>query len=330
MEFLDNHTEISKKEFNTIKQFVIDNFKSLYDDKRGANFAIDNVVKKVSDKFIFDSDLTNIFSNDSYIIHDKFVLSLERYDDKIDYEEKCKLVLKNEIFEYYNSLISRDNSLKITFEDFAHNLIKFDIARKITFRLEDNPELYKLHYENNDYKNINFDYFEGHIINSLLYKKLFKKFYPNKEAPVAIGTKSPYGNIIYEIVYNNKSDKIKLSNELIKSTITKPEFELDEKLLILNLCLVDKNEIPDTEKIKLIILMGEINDFTIFEESSSINNLYSKVNKGIDRKGSIPNILNLINNILLKIEPFELTITNQRLRIHKAKLNLEQNKRIIN
>jgi hypothetical protein len=88
--------------------------------------------------------------------------------------------------------------------------------------------------------------------------------------------------------------------------------------------LVDKNEIPVTEKVKLIILIGEIKDDTIFKESSAKNLAYQKISKGIMRKGSAYTMIAIIDNILIKIEKYDLNITNQTLKKQRAKLIIEQ------
>ena len=54
--------------------------------------------------------------------------------------------------------------------------------------------------------------------------------------------------------------------------------------------------------------------------------LNKKVNEGYQRKGSKTNMIDLINSILIKIEPYQLNITNQTLKKQKATLISEENR----
>ena len=149
---------------------------------------------------------------------------------------------------------------------------------------------------------------------------MFSKIYPKKNIPIVVNRTDEYGNPTIEIIELNSILKEKTDAKIVKQT-----FELDEQILILNLCIVDKNSIPITEKAKLIILIGEIKDDSIFKESSSKNSVYQKISKGILRRGSPQTMLLILTSILTKIEIYKLNITNQTLRKHRADLISEQN-----
>ena len=133
-----------------------------------------------------------------------------------------------------------------------------------------------------------------------------------------------YRSLVYPESKEIKESSIDKSIEISKEKY-KHDFEIDEQALVLNLCLADKNSIPLTEKIKLLILIGEIKDKTIFAEDISSNQFYHKANKGIHRKGSFKTMIENINSILNKIENEELNITNQTLKKHRTTLISEQN-----
>ena len=133
-----------------------------------------------------------------------------------------------------------------------------------------------------------------------------------------------YRGLVYPESKQIKEPSIDKSIEISKEKY-KHDFEIDEQALVLNLCLADKNSIPLTEKIKLLILIGEIKDKTIFAEDISSNQFYHKANKGIYRRGSSKTMIENINSILNKIENEELNITNQTLKKHKTTLISEQN-----
>ena len=66
-----------------------------------------------------------------------------------------------------------------------------------------------------------------------------------------------YRGLVYPESKQIKEPSIDKSIEISKEKY-KHDFEIDEQALVLNLCLADKNSIPLTEKIKLLILIVEI------------------------------------------------------------------------
>ena len=153
---------------------------------------------------------------------------------------------------------------------------------------------------------------------------MFSKLKPNNPIPIAVEKIDEFLNVKYDII-TDTAELNELENK-VKSKIKtkKQEFELNEQLLILNLCLVDKNSIPITEKSKLIILIGEIIEDNLFKVPSSDSNTYDKISKGILRKGSVSKMIEIIDMVLIKIEGFNLKFTNQTLKKHKATLKNEQ------
>jgi hypothetical protein len=214
--------------------------------------------------------------------------------------------------------------LNYPFDTFVKDLIEYDSLGRIEGRLSINSELYKLFYEFNTYDHFTLKSFDGHVVNSKLYRDLFVKFKPETPIPVAVRKIDGFQNIVYDIVEKKEELNNPSGNQETKYKIEKQIFELDEQLLILNLCLEDKNSIPVTEKSKLIILIGEIIEDNLFKKSSSDSKTYSKISKGILRKGSKKTMIKLIDSILTKIEKHNLNITNQTLRKHRATLKSEQ------
>lgn len=329
MDFLNNHKFITDSEFKKLEDFVIDNFKKFKNDGKSVNFAIDKTIVLIWNIFI-ETNFLHKFSSRLRNIYSTYIYSFENYDHTGDITMS---VLKNEVFNDFKiikeyNIVGQSTYVPeiedLTFENFVSLLLKYDVAQKSHKRLSNNSDLYKLYYLQNSFENFTLEHFEGHVVNSDLYKKLFKKIHPEKPLPIAIQIIDEYKNTIYEIKEESEVKSkiaIKESNEKILNQI----FELDEQLLILNLCISDINSIPLTEKAKLIILIGEIKDDSIFNESSSTNLVYQKINKGIQRKGSTQNMILIINSILTKIENHDLIIAKQTLKKHKTTLISEQN-----
>ena len=230
---------------------------------------------------------------------------LHFYQKKLsEYEsDRIELSLKNDVVFEYNKINKKDLPNNYTFIKFIADLGVYKAMNEVNRVFRNHASLFIMMYELEDLSEFDLKENEDNISleDTPLFIKLRRRLYPKNE-------------LILE-----KPRAMRNTKKLIQ------EYELDEQLLILNLCLVDKNEIPLTEKLKLLILIGEIKDKTIFNESSSNSLIYSKVNKGVLRKGSPTSMINLIENTLIKIDGFELNITKQTLRKHKTTLISEQN-----
>jgi hypothetical protein len=315
MEFLDNHSVITKIEFDKIKLLVIDSFQSFYYEEREFRYVIDNTGRLINEKFSVTSELKKFITIDSYDIYQMYINAFSNYSNKMIYNEKCKSVLKFEIYDYYCKFKEEDNPFKIPFEDFVTYLLKYVISRIIIHRLKKNSNLYELYYDNNYFDNFYLDHIDGHVFNSLAYKKIFKKFNPDKEFPCVIEKKDEYGNIKYEITVDNNlvSKSKKINKFLVQYKNLVNDLTIDEKLILIHISLSTDNKIDIPEKIKLNILTGGINDFRIFEESSNNNLVYNKVTKGMKYPYKKEKKIAIIESILYKIKICNLTKSNEAL-----------------
>lgn len=327
MEFLNNHLEITNKELKKIVEFTINSFKTDYADGIMATTSIDDTRKRIWDQFI-ETNFIYKYRDHFEEVYRIYRLSLSKYNkDRVDV---VKSVLKKEAFEEFSKRVKiqkvpnytyGEDFENITYENFVNHLLKYDVYKNSYNRLLENHHLYKLFYDVNDYKNFTLENFEGHVVNSVLYRKIFAKYYPDKIIPIAVKRIDEYQNPVYDIEELN----LPTAKPAIKNKIRKHTFELNEQLLILNLCIADRNSIPITEKSKLIILIGEIKDDSIFNEPSSTNTTYDKIAKGYLRKGSSNTMIDLIDTILIKIDEFDLNIAKQTLNMHRRTLVKEQN-----
>lgn len=320
--------------FNETSKNIIKKFKE--DDELGRTFikSIDGIIASTvemkNNSIIYKN--YDLFNNPIYDLKhcldyykkEVALVKVIEIDIKSDFEER---IIKRKIIDLDNCEI-----IDYPFKDFILDLLTYDTLSKIDNRLRCNSELYKLFYENNDYSRFTLEAFDGHVVNSDLYREIFTKFHPKEIIPKAIKRIDQLGNETYEITTgeileisdNEEVKNLNTSSNQNKNQFIQHDFEIDEQGLIMNLCLADKNDIPLTEKIKLHILIGEIKDKSLLQGSSANNNFYQKVNKGIDRKGSKSNMVDTIESLLIKIDGYDLNITIQTLKKHKRTLISEQ------
>lgn len=322
-----DYKEIIDAFFKNKSNYVIEKLMEFKNQSRSFEFAIDKIRVNLSNER-FDSILginKDVFNNAIY--------DFNHFEDLYQKGASIALVIENEINTEYSEKISlkkivdRNNNeiLNYSFSNLVNDLIEYDSLGKIEYRLSVNSELYKLFYESNNYDQFTLESFDGHVVNSDLYRKLFSKLKPNDIIPVAVKKIDDYQNVYYDII-TDTAELNELNNGVKPKLKTrKQKFELNEQLLILNLCIADKNSIPITEKSKLIILIGEIKEDSIFNEPSSTNTTYDKIAKGYLRKGSLNTMIDLIDSILIKIDEFDLNITKQTLNKHRRTLVKEQN-----
>ncbi len=258
----------------------------------------------IQNKIIFEIEKRSR-ENSNINKYDSLNHLLHNYNKKLsEYQlNQIELALKNDVDFEYNKIDKKDLPINYTFIKFVADLGVYKAINEANRLFRNHASLFKMMYELKDFSEFDLKENDDNIglEDTALFVKLRLRLYPQNEAIV-------------------EKTKAKINTKILLQ-----EYELDEQLLILNLCLVDKNEIPLTEKIKLLILIGEIKDKTIFNALSSASLIYAKVNKGVLRKGSPISMINLIENTLIKIDGFKLNITKQTLRKHKLTLISEQN-----
>jgi hypothetical protein len=276
--------------------------------------------------YIYSNEFKKKYKVDFQLLYERFIPLLDDYENQ---SVGFKKVLESEKFknEFKNNLSVHDdfeNLEDISYEGFMPLFLKYLALKKIENRLNENSELYKLMYMSNDFSEFTLEKFEGHVVNSEVFQKFYKKINPLKEYPKAEIVRSEFG-AHFEIALKEKEEDPK-NSKLTKDIYTAFDFDSNEQALVLNLCLSDKNNIPLTEKVKLLIMIGKIKDESIFNESAANNNFYNKVAQGTSRKGSTETMLELIARIKIKIDENTLKLTTQRLNILENTIKAEQNK----
>jgi hypothetical protein len=215
---------------------------------------------------------------------------------------KINIAFTTKVLPLFNE---KKELIDCTFEDLIKEIARFEAKIEVYQLFANNQNLFNLIHKSKDYSKFEIKEYDKILEQTDIYIYYDKILHPDR----------------YIIGYRNE----KKNNKVLEKSISNFEFETDEQALILNLCLVDRNSIPITEKVRLLILIGKISDDSILIDSSSDNDFYQKVNKGILKKGSTQNKIILLNNILLKLEGQKLEITIQTIKKHKLTLQNEQN-----
>lgn len=321
-----DYNKIIDEIFNETSKNIIKKFKA--DNELGRSFikSIDGVINFIvetkNNSIIYKN--YDLFNNSIYY----FKNCLDHYKKEVAISNIIEIDIKKDFVERIkkrNIIDLNNNEIPdYSFDQFISDLLVFDTLNKIENRLRKNSDLYKLFYENNDYTDFTLEAFDDHVVNSNLYREVFAKFHPEKNIPKAIKRIDQFENEIYEIIIDNTDQILTTAPEQSEKKSCTDIFEVDEQALVLFLCLADKNNIPLTEKLKLHIIIGEIKDKSMLQGSSANNNFYQKVNKGINRKGSKSSMVDIIDSLLIKIDGFDLNITNQTLKKHRRTLVSEQ------
>ena len=286
--YLKTFDEVHSNTENYIKNKLIESINNDYGFNKTSNEILEENQKKFeTNKF----NITKPYNDLIYIFNNE----RKNYSKNI-YEN----ILKRHVKPAFDNLIIKGYS----FEDLIKDLAEY-YSETNTYRIFRNHYiLFDLIYRSEDFSEFEIKEYDTVLENTEIFNY--------------------YRGLVYPESKQIKEPSIDKSIEISKEKY-KHDFEIDEQALVLNLCLADKNSIPLTEKIKLLILIGEIKDKTIFAEDISSNQFYHKANKGIYRRGSSRTMIENINSILNKIENEELNITNQTLKKHKTTLISEQN-----
>jgi hypothetical protein len=193
-----DYNEFEKSIYDFHKKEIILKFKNAARKERPFNKALDDITSELSE--IRNNSIIrkneNLLKNCTYEINHR----LDYYKSEI----ALNSIISNEIKDSFNKISDRiiglDNEkINISFDDFIKELITYDCLGRIEKRVKLNSELYIIFYENNDYKDFTLEHFENHVVNSDLYKKYFKKFYPGKPIKTAIKETNVFGSTEYEL-----------------------------------------------------------------------------------------------------------------------------------
>ena len=313
-----DYNEFEKSIYDFYKKEIILKFKNASREDRPFNKALDDITSELSE-----------IRNNSIIRKNENLLKncTHEINHRLDYYKSdiaLNSIISNEIKDSFNKISDRiialnNEILNFSYEEFIKELINYHFLVRVDQRVGYNSELYNIFYENNDYKDFTLEHFENHVVNSDLYKKSFKKFYPGKPIKTAIKETNIFGFTEYKIKILDENsldekntqdrDVVIPSRILLKYKNLVKHLTVDEKLLLLHICITEKYNLDDTEKIKLMLLASGIDDFRIFEQKSNVNLIYNKINKGLNHNYTDPRKEKLVESIKGKIEICSLTKT---------------------
>lgn len=254
-------------------------------------------------------------------------LNIELKDLKNKYFEKdYKEVLKEFEFSYriYNEthLLNtlNDQTLnKFNNENIKSKLNYIEIVKKLALyesikdalkKINDNSHLYDIMYQANDYKNFIFEFIDGEILESDIFKSEYARLYPAakiyKLEVAPISYPGDFMNVLLKPEEVSKLEEIikVKNNDISEIQYNISKFSEDEKILLMSLCF-SKNKLPKTELLKTLRL-SQIKDFTFLIKCDSNNTTYNKFTKGIDYYEDVEIKRKLIDGLLINIEGYGL------------------------
>lgn len=313
-----DYNQFEKNIYDSYKFKIIEKFKNESEKERPFIKAIDNVTKD-----ILATRSTSIISKNEKLLQNCIYEINQRSEYYKSPDNALKSIISNEIkdsFDEVNEKIMNINNerLNISYEDFIKELITYDCLGRIEKRVKLNFELYKIFYENNDYSHFTLDYFEDHVVNSQLFKKIFIIFNPGKIIPIANKKIDPFNNISYEIAYpdnlKNKSKLLKDENTTINEneiTFKLSEFQEEEKYLILHVLYkvieqkrYDNKNIDLAEFLRTVRICQMLQDITLFEKNYN-KKFYKSVSNGLDYYTNSKTKKDLKINLMKKLKELQ-------------------------
>ena len=310
MDYLKNYKNIIKKESTILKEFIVETLKNEKNNGRPFEKALTNLQNLFYEKFNNQSILSKHLSYFEPMYND-LIHHRNNYDPTI-FDSMFK-TLEIEIHKKYLSVIETfrtysidpDFSENMSYEKFYPEILKYFLYKRVYNRLDKSifhlTEAIKLFFEIDNYSDFKTSFLidESEKVTELKIQNIFKK-YGRKYVPLI---KEEFKNISPKIKKN--------SSDIEKFTAT---FSDNDKIILLHLSLNFANNIPMTERIKLIILTGSIADHSIFTEKSDNNTFYKKVNQGLKYRFSDTEKKLSVDNILSVIEGLNLPITENLLK----------------
>lgn len=281
-------------------------------ESRTFNFTLNAIINS-------HQDLTNkslIKSNKSLsLLELTYKKSISNYS-----ENAIELALKNDIYPEYLKLNADELPPNYIFQNFVFDLGALQGLMEVDRLFRNHSRLFEMMFNLNDFSDFEIKEYEIDLDNTPIFKKLHKRLYPH----------------LYVIEEQLKKERIiskdKLTNaELIdlKPIIDNIEkFTDNDKAFIYNLCLNEKYKIPMTEKVKLLLIAGEVHEINIYQFSKNFDTFYSKANKGIDYSSSINKTLSFLEQFIEKLSFFNLKETNEILTSLRINIIFE-NKRVL-
>lgn len=227
-------------------------------------------------------------------------------------EDEIHEILKNVIKDKFNNLNPHITE-KYLFDDFIREIALLNVSHEIRRLLQNNSRLFELFYKAKMFDDFEIrDYSPISLEQSEIFIKLNKILYPD----------------YYTTTYNNKFEtetelvsipKKEIEEiETIKFNISK--FSEDEKIFLLHALYKADKKIPQTEFLKIMLITNDIEDISIFYESQpGNNNLYRKFSEGIGYLADSKK-RDFINNIIQKIQYFNLKTFNSELNLIKKNI----------
>lgn len=235
------------------------------------------------------------------------------YDEDLDQGIMIDQILKNQIKPDFEILTDSFLTDRYSFDDLIREIALLNVCKEIRRLLQNHSSLFEMFYktkmfnefEIRDYSGIGLEQSEIFIkLNKILYPDYYENIKNIRTSVVEIES-------VPAQIQKKQSDEI----ETIKFNLSK--FSEDEKIFLLHACYNAKTKLPQTEFAKLMLITSGIEDISIFYENQPGNNkLYRKFNEGIEYISESKR-REFINNVIQKIQNFNLKTFNNELGLIK-------------
>lgn len=238
------------------------------------------------------------------------------YDEDLDQEIMIDQILKNQIKPEFEILTDSSLIDRYDFNDLIREIALLNVCYEIRRLLQNHSRLFEMFYktkmfdefEIRDYRRIGLEQSEIFIkLNKILYPEYYENMKNISTSVVEIES-------VPAQIQKKQSDEI----ETIKFNLSK--FSEDEKIFLLHVCYNTRIKLPQTEFLKLMLITSGITDISLFYKSPPGNNkVYRKFNERIESIAE-SKTREFINNIIQKIQFFNLKSLNNELNLIKKSI----------
>lgn len=311
MNYFRVYNHFYQKTHTITKRMVINEMKKAKEKQRPFLTVYNRICEFLYDYYTikYTADLRVSHKEAFHVFNDRYSYYEGDSDNVVEW------VLEDEVLNVFN----KDSTSSYT--RFVANLAIESSLKEAQRHYRNYEDYYKLIYDLDMYENFFFKDFKGiRYTSSLYYKNMMDMKYPHlkkERKEIEKLEKSNHNNSILK----NTNDKEYQINELLNS------FSNDEKYLLIHVVYSLRSDptLKLTDFMKLVKIVGTIEDNSIFYKIPKAVTSYSKVSKGIDYYSSVDSQIKLIESVISKLSSFNIGIVQDELLKIKTKFYQKKN-----
>lgn len=238
------------------------------------------------------------------------------YDSDLADEIIINEIFKNQIKPEFEILNKSSLNEKYSLNDLIREIAFLNVCDEINRLLQNNYRLFEMFYQTKKFDEFEIRNYRGiGLEQSEIYIKLNKIQNPEYYDSLKMISTSTV-EIESEPIQIQKKQSEEI--ETIKFNLSK--FSEVEKIFLLHVCFNTRTRLPQTEFLKLMLITNGITDISLFCKSPpGDNKVYRKFNEGIESVAESKK-REFINNIIQKIQFFNLKSFNDELNLIKRNI----------